>query len=375
METTTYRADEFTKAHRQQRRRAIILFIVTMLLTLAAAAAVKAGDRSEDFQRTASVDTDEKVAVKTHAGYINVESWGRDEVSVSGTITVFDPGDYDWDEVFDDIEIIVEGSGNTLNIGVKHPWKNRGANFKFFFFNFGHDIPKFTVDFDIQMPQGNPLRAQTHSGLVNVRNIGNVATLRTHSGRIEAHNIEGKLDADTHSGRIEASSIGDDAEVQTHSGRISLSDVQGHTKAQSHSGNIKLRDLAGGLRARTHGGDIDVNTLQGDLTGNTHSGHLTVDNHHGSVEWSAHSGRTSIDFRDLNIEDAVSMTSHSGSITLAVQSDVQADLKIQSNSFQSDIPMHVTAKNKKGEVTGSINGGGAKVFMKSHNGRITIAER
>lgn len=206
---------------------------VALLLALAlqAGAAGAADDRPVDERRPLKADA--RVSVSNIAGLVEVETWDRNELHLTGTLG---------DEVE---ELEIRGSESSLSIEPRVPERTR---------NIGPTVLKLKV------PAGVSLDAETVSADIRVRGL---------RGAIDAESVSGDVQLDVLSKRVEASSV---------SGDVTLTAPAEETRIESVSGNVTVRGARGELRSESVSGDLHVEARAvRRLQAETVSGDLTLD--------------------------------------------------------------------------------------------------
>lgn len=181
-----------------------------------------------------------------------------------------------------------------------------------------------------------PLDASTGSGSLTLSNIGNEVRASTGSGSIELRGVQGGLRASTGSGGIRGTGIGGAITASTGSGSIELEQTAaGGVEATTGSGGVTLSGVKGSLRVRTGSGSIRA---QGEPTG----------------EWRLHSG--------------------SGGVTVRLPADKGFELNARTSSGRVNTthPVTVLGSMSRGELRGTVRGGGPLVDLSTSSGSITI---
>ncbi len=176
-----------------------------------------------------------------------------------------------------------------------------------------------SIDYEISVPTSAALNVHSGSGDVEINHVGRYLAASSGSGSVRAHGIHGPADLQSGSGDIELQDDG-----------------AGDIKAKTGSGSIRITGLNGALMARTGSGDIEAHgQLQGE--GNLSSG--------------------------------------SGSVRLHLAPDAHFNLEAQTGS--GDIRVHFPNAPQQTDysrhhLTGSINGGGPALEVRTGSGDIEI---
>jgi DUF4097 and DUF4098 domain-containing protein YvlB len=165
-------------------------------------------------------------------------------------------------------------------------------------------------------------------------------------------------------GDITLASVGGNATVSTLGGSISVDKVGGSASLRTNGGNIRLLGADGEVKAKTFGGNITLKNIKGSVNAYTSAGDVEIELYPSS------SGVSKV-------------STMSGSIKLLLPSDAKASVvasvratggtEYDEKLIDSDFPS-ATYNVEHGEVNAvyQINGGGAKVSLKSMNDKIRI---
>ena len=200
---------------------------------------------AESVDKQLPISSDTLLQIKIQRGDVQIQSWDKNEVSVTGTLDELSEG------------FVFEQKGNNLNIEDKMPRHYNGSD------NNGSKltikVPKtvklnadtISANLQISQTQGE-LELNTVSGNISADNLGGNPTLHTVSGDITTKGLKGKVMLDTVSGEIKDSESkgeinGDfktakEVNVRTVSGDTQVSLAKAFNKAnlESVSGDMTL---------------------------------------------------------------------------------------------------------------------------------------
>lgn len=274
------------------------------LLALTLAAVVPAALAADGtFDKTLHVSGQVMLSVSTGSGYIHVSPGSGNEVHIIGHVHASDWGFGGSAE--DRVKAVldrppIEQTGNIVTIGRHADW-----------------IHNVGIDYDITMPRGGQLEANSGSGDLRLTDTGGPLKASTGSGSIQASGATGIVELGTGSGDIRADLHAAD-------------DVKAHTG----SGGIHLQGVDGSLYAHTGSGDIEIG-------GQPASG------------WKLETG--------------------SGSVTLNTgSSHFSLDASTGSGSVHSDPPLTTHGSFDRHHVQGDVNGGGPTVRISTGSGDVRI---
>lgn len=204
---------------------------------------------AESVDKQMSIGTDTLLQIKVQRGEVQIQSWDKNEVSVTGTLDELSEG------------FVFEQKGNNLNIEDKMPRHYNGSD------NNGSKltikVPKTvklsadTVSANLQMSQTQgELELNTVSGNITADNLGGSPTLHTVSGNIITKGLTGKVMLDTVSGEIK------DAESK---GEIKYRLVSGDLNSQTLADKVKVEQVSGEVKGDFKTAkEINVRTVSGD---------------------------------------------------------------------------------------------------------------
>jgi DUF4097 and DUF4098 domain-containing protein YvlB len=185
----------------------------------------------------------------------------------------------------------------------------------------------------------------TNSGEIHVGSAGAGAELKTSGGDITVGPVSGDLRAHTDAGDVRAGAVGGAAVVETSGGDVRIERIGGVADLRTGGGDILVKAVGGGFQARTDGGDVRVAVLSREPRG------------------------------------GISIRNGGGDVTLTLPADVRAEVDLQvtdcsdpSEAFiRSEFPeIAVTRKNAESRGSGSLNGGGPRIVIRTSSGTIRL---
>lgn len=241
-------------------------------VTLAAGAVILGQDMAsvkEEFKYSYALNANGRVSVETFNGGLEVSSWDRNEVEITGT--KYAPSS----DALREIRIETTNAPDSVTIRAYRPKSDGGG-----WWRTGNTGVRMTI----RVPRKVQLeRVATSNGEVRIAGIEGGARVTTSNGAIRINNLNGRLEAATSNGRIEASGLGDEAILRTSNGAIDLtfSNFPGKPiEASTSNGSITLR-LAGSvnadLRATTSNGRVSSDyevTTRGSIEKNRLEGRI-----------------------------------------------------------------------------------------------------
>lgn len=179
-----------------------------------------------------------------------------------------------------------------------------------------------------------------------------------------------KLSANTSGGHINASNITSDKNLQTSGGHISLSSLEGKTVAETNGGHITGDEINGNTAVSTGGGHIQINQSNGSLTAETGGGHIKIEDASGSITAKTSGGNITASVQQAN--GPLKFTTSAGNVTLNLPQNIAADLNISGSSVNLSDDFDFEGTKNRGNITGSVNGGGLPLVINCGYGNVNI---
>ena len=316
-------------------------------------AADKERDREkyeEKFEKTVSLPVTGEVSVGNISGDIEVTTWDKAEVQISALKVSRAETMERAKENADLVEIKVEKVGNRVVITTEYPknmgWRGRSIN--------------VSVNYNLTIPNRASLRANSVSGDINTQRIGGNARLKTVSGDVIAREIGGEAELESISGDITATEAAKSLYCSTVSGDVEVTSVKAGARMKSVSGDVTVTGCRGDAEAESVSGDIELR----DITG---ARRVRAKNVSGDIDY----------IGAIESGGRYTINSHSGDITFSVpeNSSFELEVKTFSGDIDTEFPIRIIGKQKKGYISGTIGQGGAWVELESFSGNIRIRSR
>jgi DUF4097 and DUF4098 domain-containing protein YvlB len=308
-----------------------------------AVAAVPAFSESQGrFDRTLTVSGRVDLTVETGAGTIDVRQGEAGKVAIHATIQ---PSSHHPDS---DIEARIR------EIESNPPIEQDGDRIVVGHFN-PHDRERgISIRYELVVPAETKVRTESGSGGQSVEG------------------VSGPVDASSGSGNLRLKDIGSEAHVRAGSGEIELSSIHGCVHASAGSGSIKAAGIAGGLHASTGSGNVSLEqTAAGDVDISTGAGAIDIRVTTGAVRATTCSGSIHAQGRPAS---GWRLHTGSGSVTAEIPSDAAFNLSASSSSGDIETSREIAVQGSvhRGELHGTVNGGGPLVELATNSGTIEI---
>ncbi|MGE5675672.1 MAG: DUF4097 family beta strand repeat-containing protein [Mycobacterium leprae] len=329
----------------------------------------------QTWEKTFSIAPGSSVNIDQHRGKIEVTGWEQPEIKVIATTQDEEPID-------ERLEVAVRERSLILEV------RRRARSF------FGLFRPaEPPIDLVINLPVGTACVIDTGAGPVSVTGtraalkidsgsgdvvVADVASCHvdTGSGDVEVQGVAGAADIDTGSGAVLVRQVGGSASVDTGSGDVTISQVSGGLKVDTGSGDVTMADVEGNVEVDTGSGAIALARVKGPKlhldTGNgaIRGGNLAVD----SLHVDTGSGSVDLELVAINLQGRYLVDTGSGEVTLTLPADAGLTLELDTNSgrIQHDgLAVEVTHM-ERGELAGTLNGGGARLKVDTGSGDIRL---
>lgn len=301
----------------------------------------------EKFEKTESLARDGKVEIRNISGDVEVVVWDRNEVRIDALKTSRASSLDKAKENASKVDIEVSRQNGMLKVETKYP-KPSIKNLN------------VSVSYKITIPAQAAVNARSVSGDVTLENIG------------------GKADADTKSGNVTVMGAKNGANAETVSGDVKVVDVENGAYCKTASGNVHASNVSGNADLNCVSGDVTAENIRGDVEADTVSGSVRLLNISGAdvVKGKTMSGNT-IYQGDINPSGRYALEAHSGRVEVTIPSDSAFDLTAStfSGTIDTEFKVIISGTVSKKKISGSVNGGGADVALKTFSGNIYLKKK
>ncbi len=307
-------------------------FAVGLALTLIGLCAAGA----ETTRKSFDVGAGGKLYVDTDIGSVEVRAGGDGveiEVDVSGPRA-------------DELELDFDQSGNDVTV--------RGDFPKNTIWGWGRS-PR--VEFTITVPTRFDVELATSGGSISVEDLEGEVRAKTSGGSLSFGDITGSVHGRTSGGSIALDGSVGDADVETSGGSIRIGGVDGEVRAHTSGGSISIDRARGSVDAHTSGGSIHVDEVMGAINASTSGGGVKA-------------------YISEQPGDDCRLTTSGGGVTVYLADGIGVDLDALSSGGRASSDFEVSGgKRSKTRLTGSINGGGPELYLRSSGGGVRVQRR
>lgn len=364
--------------------------------------------------------------VENDFGNVNVKVGSDTQVNIKAEKTAWGGNDAEAQAALKDLKVVIEQDGNTIHVSVQQPTE------VVIHANPGSDNVKLTIT----VPKQTAASLHSSVGNATLDGTTGNADVRSDFGEVVVTNITGLVQAKSSNGTVTGQGItadgaltfssdfgsvtlkqisGSDITVSSDNGKIELEDVQagGLLKVHTQFGNIHISGSHGKtadikstngaitLENLSTSDDITVKSDFGDLklTGvdangydlNTQNGTIKLDGARNAIK--AHSNFGSIEVLNaqnarLDLSSSNGAVTFSGSlgsgphtissdfgniqVTLPAETAINLEMQTDFGKISSDFSITLSGTMDSKHWSGTVNGGGAKLSIKTNNGNITL---
>ena len=322
----------------------LIFFVGLNPLEASAQGKVK---HEEIFEKTESLAKDGKVEIRNVSGDVEVMTWDRGEVKIDALKTSRANSLDKAKENASKVKIEVTRENGILKVETKYP-KPSIKNLS------------VSVYYKVTVPSQASIKAKTVSGDVTLENIGGKAAANTKSGDVTVVGARNGANAETVSGNVKVMDIQNGVYGKTASGNVHAKNITGNADLNCVSGNVTAEDIRGDVEADTVSGSVKLLDISGAdvVKGETMSG-------------------STIYLGEINPNGRYSLNAHSGKVEMTIPSGSAFDLTAStfSGSIKVDFKIMVSGTLSKKRISGSVNGGGADVNLKTFSGNVYLKKK
>jgi DUF4097 and DUF4098 domain-containing protein YvlB len=305
------------------------LATTSALAVLTASASAKI---EREVEKTFTVQPGVHLKVSTAGGNVTVRSSGDTLVRVVAKEHIRAGSDAEADEVLKKLNLTIEQSGGEVDASAKYS-SGFGINWG------GQPVE---VDFVVTVPASAS------------------ADLKTSGGDIEVSDLDGQVDAHTSGGDIKLGVIGGDIDADTSGGNVVLAEGRSNVRLTTSGGNITAKRLVGASVLKTSGGDIKVDSVENKVDAQTSGGDVKA----------SFAG---------DIKGDSSLSTSGGQVKASVRKGVGFHLDAETSGGEVDasgLPITIDhGGSGKSNLSGSVNGGGPDLRLRSSGGDIEVESR
>jgi DUF4097 and DUF4098 domain-containing protein YvlB len=274
-----------------------------------------------DFHYNYPLKPGGKLEMENFNGSIEITSWDRNAVDISGTKYASS------EQMRDAIKIDITPSDTSIYVRTIRPSERHG--------NLG---ARYVVKVPRKIELG---RIVSSNGGIKISDVEGAAHLRTSNGSIRLMKLIGQVDAQTSNGPIEVEDVSGGTNLRTTNGRVRADAIQGPFEANTSNGGIHVH-----LASLPTGTPLRLGTTNGGID-------LTL---------------------DAPAKSDIRATTSNGPITMHLPADMGARLRAAtSNSgITTDFEVRTEGSLSKHHLDGTIGSGGPLLDLSTTNGHISL---
>lgn len=190
-----------------------------------------------------------------------------------------------------------------------------------------------SVSFVVSVPAAYSTKLGTSGGSIRVSNLTGSHSVNTSGGSLTFENLTGEIQGRTSGGSIDAKGIRGNLDVGTSGGSIRASDVEGAMTLRTSGGSIRIQDAKGSVDGSTSGGSI--NATFSEVTG------------------------------------PIDLGTSGGSVTVTLPRGLEFNLDARGSRVTAD-DFSFNGRTERNRMTGTVNGGGVPVRLRTSAGTVRI---
>jgi Putative adhesin len=306
---------------------------VTTGCILAALSATASAKIERSVEKSFQVQPGARLTVSTAGGDIRVAPSSDSMIKVVAKEHIRASSEAEADALLQKLDLVIEQHGNDVTATASY---REGAGFHF------GSWPPVQVDFVVTVPSRTSV------------------DLKTSGGDVAVGDLDGAVRARTSGGEIELGKIGADIDASTSGGSVRLDEGRGIVKLSTSGGNISAGRVAGPADLRTSGGDIRIDSVENTLSAHTSGGDVKA-----------------VFAGPLKGDCSLSTSGGEVKATLGQGVGFQLDAATSGGDVNA-AGLTITIDRGgpgKSSLSGSVNGGGPLLKLRSSGGDIVVASR
>lgn len=284
-------------------------------------------------KKSFNVKSGGELLVDTDLGSIKIKTHSSETIDVVVYLKAKTNDDEKAEKIFDAYEIVYDQSGSDLTITAEFKGSSSWLSNLFG----GSKWNKLNVRFLVTVPEKYNVDLKTSGGGITVDDLDGLVNAKTSGGGLTFGNISGDINGKTSGGGIVVGECSGDVNVKTSGGGIKIERCEGSVKASTSGGGITVNEVYGPINASTSGGSVYASINE-------------------------------------QFSEDCSLTTSGGGITVKIKENLNAylDAKTSGGSVSSEVPVNFTGKSKSSSLSGEMNSGGPKLYLRSSGGSIRI---
>ena len=317
--------------------------------SVAAQTPAQSARQSRELHETYDLTADGMVYISNTSGYIRVTSWNENRVRVDAVKR----GGREEETPLVDLQVTPRPG--RLDIRTIYPRS---------------DGSRVSVDYDLKVPRGAALNAQTNSGEITINDPIARVTATTTSGSINVREVTGDAILSSTNGQITTGRIGGSLSVTATNGNLAIGEVASTLNARCKDCNIVARGLRDDATVQTTNGSIELERIGGRVNAEAREGRIRIVDVGGDVIAKSFANSVTV----VNARGHVMATSLNGNVIIRNAGEGARANSVSGSVEISDSKGRIEADATNGPVTLN-NIDGKDVIAKSANGGVLFTGR
>jgi hypothetical protein len=204
--------------------------IITILAFLAVPLLSAASDgdlvqKRKNISKSYTVTGDDKLRIENSFGDVAVTTWDKNEIQVDIQIEVSAPTEEKAQEMMDEISVSDSKSGDEISFKTEIGQMGNGRKGKD-----GNDQRKFSIDYKVIMPSGNPLRIENSFGKINIGNFIGPVSLTSKFGELTTGKLTNASELHVEFGKAEIGAVTNPDITLKFNGSSLIKEITGNAK-------------------------------------------------------------------------------------------------------------------------------------------------
>jgi hypothetical protein len=314
-------------------------------------------ERRYERREEAPVDPAVKqVAIELDRATLTVIGEARDTIGVELTGVVFGGDEQMAKAIEAQIKVGLTTDGPVTRIALTLPKRDELAR-------------RPRVQLTLRVPSRLGIDVRLGGGELDVTNVASVHVAKA-TGRMRFATIAGAVTGELGPGEVDIERAGSVA-IETQRSQVRIANVAGTLEAEARRGDFRARGIGGATHLESHDIEGELEDLAGPLKLTGSGGEVRVRDIRGPI--TAETERTTLKFTP-GTAVAIAATTEHDAIELTLPT---GGLVLEAVATDGDIraPDGLLTINRDGDVTtasGTLNGGGPRVVLKTSHGDITV---
>jgi hypothetical protein len=181
--------------------------------------------KRKNISKSYTVTGDDKLRIENSFGDVAVTTWDKNEIQVDIQIEVSAPTEEKAQEMMDEISVSDSKSGDEISFKTEIGQMGNGRKGKD-----GNDQRKFSIDYKVIMPSGNPLRIENSFGKINIGNFIGPVSLTSKFGELTTGRLTNARELHVEFGKAEIGAVTNPDITLKFNGSSLIKEITGNAK-------------------------------------------------------------------------------------------------------------------------------------------------